>query len=361
MKTDLIKELRCPGLHEGSTCGGALSIEEQQVPPTYQDSGDELREGLLTCSGCSAAYPVICGVAVLLENVQSWCRENYYYITSGTQPLNGQGEALTNWLQDRGWHLSNQPADNYYETPRWVNIFTATHYDPVPAGADDSSPLGQFIAAQPSVFDVVREMIDRHLDGKVKRALDVGTNVGGMAYRIADIAETVLGIDTAFNPVLTARRMQCGYPVPQTGFQRYLDGHRHETREVHPVTDNTEYLVASATQLPVEGTFDLITALNVIDVVPDPAAFLATLVTRLTTGGHLIITSPYSWGSDDVPVDKWLGGTDAQTSSQAVIEVLCSLGVEILEDQDNIPWVLRENQRWYRVFNNHCVIARKRK
>jgi SAM-dependent methyltransferase/uncharacterized protein YbaR (Trm112 family) len=361
MKTDLIKELRCPGLHEGSTCGGALSIEEQQVPPTYQDSGDELREGLLTCPGCSAAYPVICGVAVLLENVQSWCRENYYYITSGTQPLNGQGEALTNWLQDRGWHLSNRPADNYYETPRWVNIFTATHYDPVPAGADDSSPLGQFIAAQPSVFDVVREMIDRHLDGKVKRALDVGTNVGGMAYRIADIAETVLGIDTAFNPVLTARRMQRGYPVPQTGFQRYLDGHRHETREVHPVTDNTEYLVASATQLPVEGTFDLITALNVIDVVPDPAAFLATLVTRLTTGGHLIITSPYSWGSDDVPVDKWLGGTDAQTSSQAVIEVLCSLGVEILEDQDNIPWVLRENQRWYRVFNNHCVIARKSK
>jgi SAM-dependent methyltransferase len=202
-------------------------------------------------------------------------------------------------------------------------------------------------------------MIRRHLAEPVESALDIGTNVGGMALRAAPFARQVFGIDVAFNPVLLARRLQCGFPARLTKLRHYVDGHRHVCQPVGEPPTNTEFLVASASQLPLRGRFGLVTAMNVIDVVPEPRTFLKQVADMMADGGLLVLTSPYSWASDSVPVDKWLGGTDELPSAAAVRDAVAGLGLEILEDMDEVPWVLREHQRWHRVFLNHCLIARK--
>ena len=43
----------------------------------------------------------------------------------------------------------------------------------------------------------------------------------------------------------------------------------------------------------------------------------------------------------------------------SLLAALRSRGLEILADRDHVPWVLREHDRWYRVFHDHCILARR--
>lgn len=359
MKISTLQTLRCIQKHNSINCNGNLEPASSQVTPEVDKNKQELIEGVLQCKKCGANYPVISGVAIILPRVTTWCRNNYHYIQSGAALANGIGSEMQLWLADRQWHLGNCSADNYYESERWNTIFTATHYDSVSRGKDDLSPLGKFIESQPQVFEVVEQMITRHLDKPVSHALDIGTNVGGMSLRLAAHAKKVTGIDTSFNSILTARKIQCGQPVAQKSYRRYNDGHNYEERTLEHQVDNTEFLVASLFNLPMEEKFDLVTALNVIDVVDDPRQFLSSLTELITDDGLLLLTSPYSWGSDDVPIDNWLGASSDRPSSIATLEEIEKQGFTIIEERDHVPWVLREHQRWYRVFLNHCILARK--
>jgi SAM-dependent methyltransferase/uncharacterized protein YbaR (Trm112 family) len=354
----LIEKLCCPKNVLGNVCNGPLVLNNNVFSVVYQTE-TEVTEGLLECSKCSELYPIISGVAVVLDNIKSWLRSNYYHILSGAHQSGGIGSGLIVWLESFGWQLSNQPANNYYEAPRWVNIFTATHYDNTPAGADDDSEVGRLVAGQTSVFDTVVEMLATHLPAKLDKALDVGTNVGGMAYRLSPFVHKVLALDTAFNVVLTARRIQKGYPEPITSYKRYMDGQYFDERLIAKTSDNIEFMVASAAPPPADQSYDLITVLNVIDCVPYPEQFLMSLIDVLNPGGFLLVTSPYSWGSDDVPVDRWMGASEEVSSSEAVLALFAQHGLELLEERDNVPWVLREHKRWYRIFHNHCVLVRK--
>lgn len=359
MKISTLQTLRCIQKHNSINCNGNLEATSSQVTPDVDENKQELIEGVLQCKKCGANYPVISGVAIILPRVTTWCRNNYHYIQSGAALANGIGQEMQQWLADRQWHLGNGSADNYYESERWNTIFTATHYDGVSRGKDDLSPLGKFIESQPQVFEVVEQMIIRHLDEPVSHALDIGTNVGGMSLRLAAHARKVTGIDTSFNSILTARKIQCGQPVTQMSYRRYHDGHHYEERTLEHQVENTEFLVASLFDLPMEEKYDLVTALNVIDVVDDPRQFLSALTELVKDDGLLLLTSPYSWGSDDVPIDNWLGASADRPSSVATLEEIEKQGFTIVEECDHVPWVLREHQRWYRVFLNHCILARK--
>lgn len=292
MKISTLQQLRCIQTHANSSCNGQFELTSAPVTPRFDSNEHELIEELMQCQNCGTNYPVISGVSIVLPRITTWCRENYYYIQSGAALTSGIGSEMQQWLADRQWHLGNRPADNYYESERWNTIFTATHYDSVSNGNHDISPLGKFIESQPQVFEVVEQMISCQLDGPVMRALDIGTNVGGMALRLAAHAKDVIGIDTSFNSILTARKIQCGAPIAQTSYRRYHDGHHYEQRTLPGQISNSEFLVASLFDLPLTGQYELVTALNIIDAVNEPRQVLCALteaITRRPAAAHLPI------------------------------------------------------------------------
>jgi 2-polyprenyl-6-hydroxyphenyl methylase/3-demethylubiquinone-9 3-methyltransferase len=124
----------------------------------------------------------------------------------------------------------------------------------------------------------VRECIDRHFgsDSRAlhplagRTALDVGCGAGLLAEPLARLGAHVTGIDAA-PELIEAARTHAG----QSGLAiRYVAG------EVGSL----------------EGRFDLVTALEVVEHVADPASFVRSLADKLAPGGLLLMSTPNRTG-----------------------------------------------------------------
>jgi 2-polyprenyl-6-hydroxyphenyl methylase / 3-demethylubiquinone-9 3-methyltransferase len=120
----------------------------------------------------------------------------------------------------------------------------------------------------------IRDQIDRHwqfderglrpLEGK--SALDVGCGAGLLAEPLARLGGEVTAIDAAPELIGAAK----------------LHAHGQEL--------DVDYRVSAVEDL--EGRFDLVTAMEVIEHVADPQPFIGSLSERLAPGGLLILSTP---------------------------------------------------------------------
>jgi 2-polyprenyl-6-hydroxyphenyl methylase/3-demethylubiquinone-9 3-methyltransferase len=104
--------------------------------------------------------------------------------------------------------------------------------------------------------------------GAPPRVLDVGCGGGIAAEALARLGYEVLGIDAASDAIAVARAHEAGQGLPLT----YREG-------------TADSLVAEAARFPV------VTALEVIEHVADPAAFLRLVAALLDPGGLLFIST----------------------------------------------------------------------
>ena len=100
-----------------------------------------------------------------------------------------------------------------------------------------------------------------------KRALDVGCGAGLLCEPLARLGAAVTGLDAAAENIAVAARH-----AAQSGL-------------------TIDYRTGSVEQLAGE-TFDLVTSLEVIEHVTDPAAFIAGLARALADNGLLILSTP---------------------------------------------------------------------
>ena len=124
----------------------------------------------------------------------------------------------------------------------------------------------------------IRDWIDQHwqcdecgrrpLEGK--RALDVGCGAGLLAEPLARLGAEVTAIDPAGELIEAAREHSAGQGLA------------------------IDYRVAAVED--VDGSFDLITAMEVIEHTADPQQFLEALAKRLAPDGLMILSTPNATG-----------------------------------------------------------------
>src|SRR3954468_1169137 len=124
----------------------------------------------------------------------------------------------------------------------------------------------------------IRDMIDQHwqcdecsrtpLEGKT--ALDVGCGAGLLAEPLARLRARVTGVDAAPELIAVAREHAAARGLA------------------------IDYRAGDVQAL--DGQFDLVTSMEVIEHVADPRAFLNALAARLAPGGLLILSTPNATG-----------------------------------------------------------------
>jgi 2-polyprenyl-6-hydroxyphenyl methylase/3-demethylubiquinone-9 3-methyltransferase len=124
----------------------------------------------------------------------------------------------------------------------------------------------------------IRDMIDQHwqadersrtpLDGK--SALDVGCGAGLLTEPLARLGAAATGIDAAPEVIAVAQEHASAMGL------------------------TIDYRVEAIERL--DGQFDLITCMEVIEHVADPAEFVKSLAKRLAPGGLLVMSTPNATG-----------------------------------------------------------------
>jgi 2-polyprenyl-6-hydroxyphenyl methylase/3-demethylubiquinone-9 3-methyltransferase len=120
----------------------------------------------------------------------------------------------------------------------------------------------------------IRDQIDRHWQADEtglkplagRRAADVGCGAGLLAEPLARLGAAVTGIDAAPENVAAARAHALGQGL------------------------EIDYRVGGAEALG--GRYDLVTSLEVVEHVADPAAFVGALAAAVAPGGLLILSTP---------------------------------------------------------------------
>jgi 2-polyprenyl-6-hydroxyphenyl methylase/3-demethylubiquinone-9 3-methyltransferase len=133
---------------------------------------------------------------------------------------------------------------------------------------DPDGPMRPLHRMNPTRVRWIGEQISRRFPGGEVRLLDVGCGAGLAAEALARLGHDVLGIDAAGEAVAAAVAHAAGQGMPLA------------------------YRVGVAEDLLAEGArFPVITALEVIEHVPDPSAFVCTLAGLLEPGGLLVLST----------------------------------------------------------------------
>jgi 2-polyprenyl-6-hydroxyphenyl methylase/3-demethylubiquinone-9 3-methyltransferase len=143
---------------------------------------------------------------------------------------------------------------------------------------DPNGPEAMLHKLNPVRLKYLRDRIDQHwqadecsrtpLEGKT--ALDVGCGAGLLAEPLARLGAKVTGIDAAPELIAVARE--------------------------HAAARGLEIDYGSGDVQQLDGQFDLVTSMEVIEHVADPGAFLKALAARLAPGGLLVLSTPNATG-----------------------------------------------------------------
>ena len=167
------------------------------------------------------------------------------------------------------------PVARLRETPTSILPREAAHFGAM-AGDwwDPDGASAMLHRLNPVRLAYVRERIDQHwsvdecalrpLAGK--RALDVGCGAGLLCEPLARLGAKVTGVDAA--PELIAAAQDHAAAVGL----------------------GIDYRAAGVEAL--DGAYDLVTAMEVVEHVADPAAFVRSLAARLAPGGLMILSTP---------------------------------------------------------------------
>src|SRR5690242_6017811 len=139
---------------------------------------------------------------------------------------------------------------------------------------DPNGPEAMLHKLNPVRLKYIRDQIDQHwqcdecsrkpLSGKT--ALDVGCGAGLLAEPLARLGAAVTGLDASAELIAVASE--------------------------HARTGGLEIDYRARELAELEGQFDLITCMEVIEHVADPAAFVASLARRVAPDGLLVISTP---------------------------------------------------------------------
>lgn len=233
-----------------------------------------------------------------------------------------------------------------YETDTLLSQYLEFHYGKCYFNVDNyQKKLVNQITSLMSKFDI-----------PMHKAMDLGCAVGRGSFELAHYFNQIYGVD------FSARLIQAAEQLKKNGHIKYItvsEGDLIDYKEcflsdlniTKEQADKIILIQGDACNLKDElKNFNLILAANLIDRLYNPALFLKTIHERLTFGGILVLSSPYTWLTEHTEKNKWLGGYKKDGENvytlQGLHDILKDHFLPLCEPFD-IEFVIKETDRKY--------------
>lgn len=364
MKLHSLEDLVCPNCLLQASHEVPLVVSSR-IPARFVTGIDdeELLEAVLLCNSCGSEYPVIAGVLIVVPNVAAYIRKQFGSIISNCILYGGVSAELIRYMQDQSYNLAKVEYREYYDAPRKLSTYLCGHYDNIDHTLLSHDSFSHYVREEyKDFYGSVLELWQKALSSTdvCKKALDVGCYVGGVVHRLADRFENVYGIDDSFAGILLARQIQIGYPTKITEYDLYMEGDIKQRRTLNAlIHKNVDFFVGSALCIPFRaGAFALTTNFNLLELVPEPKTMLRELHRVSGVAAYILLTSPYWWEEDEVVTTAWIGGKKGQETTTNLKLLFEQLGIDIMVELAEVPWILRYNSRAFMTFINAVLVGK---
>jgi SAM-dependent methyltransferase len=327
----------------------------------------------LACSGCSARFPILGGVALLVRDVEGYIGAHAKGIARAVDAKQVPKEYRAVFREALA-ELVDEHIEEDLEAERVNALYLMNHYLRVGDPRNGEWWKPRHGAASPLIDSLVREHWDQGPFARIARryatrsagdVVELGCGVGGLYRELRGRARFYLGVDSAFASIALARYLALGasgagklrvpedlYPGP---LAREIDlevGHERDGR--------VDFVVGEIPDVPVaDGVWDTTVALNTIDMLEDPAALPKRQAALLRPGGEAVQSCPYVWHEAVARRLRAQLGKSARDSASAVERLYERAGFAIQEREDHVPWLFFKHARQLEVYSVHLFFCRR--
>ncbi len=358
MLTSTLKRLRC-------ICGSSLALDAREQTRVDGDL-HEVKSGSLSCPGCGAAYWIIAGVAMIVEDTHGYLVEHVKGV-SKVVPEDEIPELFRDDFIEAKAEIQTEHIEEDLEAERVTALYLMNHYlsaDEVDGGAVADPLISELIRKYWSrgPFSCLREWVGQ--SERFDAAVELGCGVGGLARIVSENCDYYLGVDSSFASVAIARHLNLGGPYP--GELRFpgdlIHGPVSRPARIGRLEANghMDFVVAEMQNPPLAmGEWDLAVSLNAIDMLDEPASLPALQGRLLRGNGTAIQSAPYIWHESVASRLRSSLPPELHDSARAVEELYRREGFVIDQARDHIPWLFFKHLRQLEIYSVHMIHARK--
>ena len=324
---------------------------------TERRAGDDVLEGILHCPEpmCRQEYPIVDGIPVIVPDVAKYLADYLWHVTARDdlsaplETLLGDAAGPGSAFDTTRFHTSSYVHDHWGE------------FDP--REAPSAFPPGAMVRCLNAGLDLLGDPLPNG------PTLDIGCSVGRSTLTLASRRPgLVLGIDLNFAMLRVARR---ALTTAEIVYARRRIGLVYDRRRFAVPIENAEqvdFWACDAMAMPFAARqFATVSALNVLDCVPDPRGLLMAIGALLMPDGGAVLATPYDWSTQATLPLGWIGGHsqrgDMDGAAEPQLRALLTpgespTGLRLVGEITDFPWHVRLHDRSTVVYSGHLVGVR---
>jgi SAM-dependent methyltransferase/uncharacterized protein YbaR (Trm112 family) len=388
MLTTTLSQLRCPCRKTArSRCLSPLKLQiKTQVPLVSQPDVFEIRMGQLECTQCRAIFPILEGVAVIVEDVHSYLLNHVKGISTRVK-VEDLPKAYRNDFKEAQSEIEQEHIEEDLEAERVNSLYLMNHFlrvNPQKSGLPSHWWKPASGPGSPVLDSLVRDYWDRGPFAQIENwlsqrtprppalnTIELGCGVGGLSRQLKPYLSAYLGVDGSFASIATARHLALGVPDGSPGKKSpgfkipgdLLEGPVSRAITIPAETSpsgNVDFIVGDLEALPLlEGRADLCIALNTIDMLDQPQELPKTQYRLLKQEGIAIQSGPYIWHEKVAQQLRQALPKNMKDSAMAVKSLYEKAGFTIRENQDHVPWLFFKHLRQIELYSVHVFMGQK--